>query len=618
MFWAFATAVAGVPDFGPPIPLLDPVDPAALSFQGGGAVSDVDGDGDWDLVLPLPQSVAVLLQDPSAAAEGRFEPLVDPFPAVIPALIPMRGSAVGDLDDDGLVDLILWSTRNLRLYRHLGTDPPSWDRVDLGPDNLFRNIEGGGLVDLDRDGRLEAVLPHADNVGLLDFTVIVDWDPATNGFEDRGEPVVDIAGDRADFAALVDVDGDRTTDLVQRSESSPHVYLLDPSDGGRFDAHPQGWGFAPGDQFKAGLATCDIDGDEDLDLVWPNVPPSLNGDPREGLYLNDGTGAFSLGGLFGDGPLSRGAACGDLDHDGILDILVASDERLALWAPNAEGWSPTLLGSSTLSVATADLDDDGDLDLVTTHDDPLAPASAAWWPNPLPDPARRQHLQVRVQHVLGSCEAGDRRVRDDFGSRLRLTSSTGERFGLREVIGTAGRNQTGWPVVHWGGIDPDARHRLLIESQASDEAFSLELTPSDLGDALHRLVVQSDDRDGDGLRDVEEAVWGDLDQDGVPAELDDDADGDGIPDRVEAGDDDPCTPAADEDGNGIADAFEAPAEPEDTGDPPIEDTGSPPHIPSVRGQAPDVPIVCGCTTPHGPAGGLGLWLIVGLGLIRRR
>ena len=76
----------------------------------------------------------------------------------------------------------------------------------------------------------------------------------------------------------------------------------------------------------------------------------------------------------------------------------------------------------------------------------------------------------------------------------------------------------------------------------------------------------------------------DPDGDGQPAWNDDDSDGDGVPDAVEAGDTDLCTPPIDADDNGVPDYLEAPGTvtpdggitdtgPQVTPDASIEDSG---------------------------------------------
>ena len=325
------------------------------------------------------------------------------------------------------------------------------------------------------------------------------------------------------------------------------------------------------------------------------------------MFLNDGTGDFEPDAVFGEGVAARSSACADVNHDGEFEILTASESRFAQWQEGPEGWtsSGVAMGSFN-SISLADIDDDGDLDAVTTgsHE-----SMAMLWLNSLDPEFRRRHLQLRVRHALGSCATSDRRLRDDFGSRAVLAD--GDRREVREVMGAEGRGQTGWPVLHWGGVDPDQFYRIEVRMMASGEEFTLDVQPSSLGE-LHRITVTSDDHDGDGILDVDEAEYGDLDGDGVSSELDLDSDGDGLLDRDEAGDDNPCTPPVDTDADGTPDAFQGLTD--DPSVPPAPGGTSGP--PTVRGQTTPAVRTCGCATSHG-TGTLPL-LILAAVLGRRR
>ncbi len=136
-----------------------------------------------------------------------------------------------------------------------------------------------------------------------------------------------------------------------------------------------------------GVAIVDLDGDGDGDLVfvdgdrWADGPAESPSGRGVVVYLNDGRGSFSRP----DGPTGleepfqgMGIATGDIDGDGDLDLLVTSTAgvrlflnestpaRLAFVDRTIEAGLAELDGWST-AAGFGDLDADGDLDLVVAH-----------------------------------------------------------------------------------------------------------------------------------------------------------------------------------------------------------------------------------------------------------
>jgi len=121
-------------------------------------------------------------------------------------------------------------------------------------------------------------------------------------------------------AAAGDVDGDGFPDLFVTRLDGPDILF-------RNDGHGAFRNISDAAGFQASLPTNgaafgDIDNDGDLDLYLTTV-----GDQRYYLYMNDGTGRFSEQGLSrnaaiatGDKHLGMSVALGDYDRDGYLDV----------------------------------------------------------------------------------------------------------------------------------------------------------------------------------------------------------------------------------------------------------------------------------------------------------
>ncbi|MEO6711766.1 MAG: VCBS repeat-containing protein, partial [Planctomycetota bacterium] len=327
-----------------------------IEVNGGGlALADVDNDGDPDLVVVDGSTLERV-----AKGEPGFPPRVflndgrGIFSPAGPAWSMSGGRwgmgiAAGDVDGDGLVDLVI---------------------TQWGPTRLFLNQAGKGLKEAsDKAGFVgsrwgtSAALFDSGRDGFLDLAVVnyLAFDPL----------LVAKPGGECTWKSYPVMCG-------PEGLTPQHDQLYKGHGDGTFEDATQAARFVPTEAgFGLGAMTLDYDGDGDTDLYVAN-----DSTPNH-LWENQGDGTFQERGFArgvshdanGKEQASMGIACADLDSDGREDLLVTnfSGESISLYASKGpksfrERSSATGLAGPSLRMLSwgtsfADVDLDGDLDL---------------------------------------------------------------------------------------------------------------------------------------------------------------------------------------------------------------------------------------------------------------
>lgn len=332
------------------------------------ALGDLDGDGDVDAYLAngenegLVQDV-VWLND----GQGRFmERIVQPYE------FETHLVELADLDGDGDLDGVLavgWPMAvNNRGDAHFVANA---DQIQLLEDPAGAYVYTPALGDLDDDGDLDLVLggccggvaSYADNRQglLLPFNRVL-FNDGRGQFVDSGQL---LGRQGTSGLALGDVDDDGDLDYVEANSSAvinvqglsernqPNRVWLNDGAGTFSDS-----GQLLGRSEDLAVALGDLDGDGDLDAFFGGVAADT-------VWLNDGAGTFSDSGQILGQSETRQVQLFDLDGDGDLDAFCAGPGAWQVWLNQRGVFEPGARAdfSQWYGVTAGDLDGDGDADV---------------------------------------------------------------------------------------------------------------------------------------------------------------------------------------------------------------------------------------------------------------
>ncbi len=337
------------------------------------AIGDLDGDGDIDMfVANDAQGSRVYLNDGAAVFTDTGQSL---------GSTPSRDVALGDLDGDGDLDAVVANTNGAanRVWQNDGSGVFS-ETQNFGSNNST-DVK---LADLDADGDLDAFIANAgaNRVWLNNGGVLSDSGQNLGNHTSLG-------------VALGDVDGDGDLDAFV-GNTFGHPDRVWTNDGnGAFSDSGQALGNLAAKSSRD-VVMGDVDGDGDLDAFV--VGRGYN----NRLFLNGGEGVFTDSGQVIDAPVNPffeyGAAIGDVDADGDLDIVTAA-AAIAHWnrvflndgdggftetGQNLGGGAPYATNAmGSYGIELGDLDGDGDLDVAISNDNttPVINSTSRVWLN---------------------------------------------------------------------------------------------------------------------------------------------------------------------------------------------------------------------------------------------
>ena len=312
---------------------------------------DIDGDDDIDLIVGNTNGTFIYTNNGTSTAAMTLSA----------TLSDTNTQAVKLLDVDGDTDLDLVMATN-------GTNLV-WENTGVNSGNFTNTSQTLGsfnshditYADIERDGDLDLIFANQSESNRVYIN------DGSGTFSDSGQTL----GNNDSFSiAAGDVDADGLPDIVVANNSGQANLLYLNNGTGTFTATTQ----SLGNDLTVAIELIDFDGDNDLDIVTGN-----SAQPNQ-VWFND-KGTFSDSGQIikaaGIVSITTDIAMGDIDQDGDLDMLEGKDNNITdvAWLNSSKDKvdfidsSQRLGNNDTRSIAIGDLDDDGLLDIITANYD---------------------------------------------------------------------------------------------------------------------------------------------------------------------------------------------------------------------------------------------------------
>ena len=407
----------------------------------GSALGDLDGDGDLDLFMTTEASNQVWINTGYAHWVDSMQTLGDHT---------SRDVALADLDADGDLDafVVNGDDQPNHVWRNDGAG--IFTRNDQALAN--RSSHGVALGDIDGDGDVDAFVANAMGADPRNRLWLNDGD---GFFSDSG---FDFDEDRSEAAALGDLDGDGDLDIFVANFGGNRVWRNEGSDGFVEMGTPLGG------SSSLAVTLADFDDDGDLDAVVANDTPESSL-----LWVNDGLGNFSTTPAWNSLAKGTDLGVGDLNGDGTTDlVLIGPEANFTIITTPYKSFINLgeTLGNGT-SIEIGDLDGDDDLDALIVN---FTDGIVTTWTNADTDLTITTHSQTtsvtqgeQITYTIEVTNNGQLDVSDAF-VRDNPSRSVSQIRWTAELIGGGTAELSGFGQINeWIDLAPGSRLTYTVE-----------------------------------------------------------------------------------------------------------------------------------------------------------